>query len=54
LKRKLSSLITQIQVNPLLLFFPVLLIYYELAFETAVHGTFTVTQRTVLMALFSE
>ena len=53
MKQKLSSLITQVQVNPLLLFFSVLLIYYELAFETAIHGTFTVTQRTVLMALFS-
>jgi len=53
LKQKVSSLLTHIQVNPLLSFFPVLLIYYELAFETAIHGTFTVTQRTLVMALFS-
>ncbi len=53
MKQKLSSIITQLQVNPLLYFFPLLLIYYELTLETAVYGTFTVTARTLLMALFS-
>ena len=53
MKHKVSALITQLQIHPLLSFFPLLLLYYELAFETAIYGTFTVTQSTLLMALFS-